>query len=105
MYWTWKELDTMWRHPEWTAEELHEIIPRHSARGIRQQRMRSGRFRPSAVPLCCRCEERPVWMESQKARRYELCKGCFIEEERRRLEDEAGYAALRQMEQRRRKNG
>lgn len=103
--WTWKELETMWSHPDWTSEELVELLPRHTARAIRDQRRRHGRWNRRMAPLCCRCEERPVWLESQKAKRYGLCKGCFLDEERMRIEEEAKAAALRQMRRRAKRNG
>ena len=63
-----------------TAEELHEIIPRHSVKAIRNQRSRVGRYSPDAVPLCQRCGEHPVWEEAADARRWGLCKACALEE-------------------------
>ena len=102
-YWTWKELETIWDHPDWTAKELTELIPRHTAKAIENKRVRIGRWNPARAPLCCKCEDRPVWMESPKAKRYGLCKGCFLDEERMRLEEEAKAVALRQ--RRRRVNG
>ena len=101
--WKWREIEIMWEHPDWTSVELHELIPRHSPQAIRHKRMEWGRWHRSAAPLCCKCEERPVWMESPKAKRYGLCKGCYLDEERMRLEDEARATALRQMERRRRR--
>ena len=103
--WTWRELETMWAHPDWTAGELHELLPRHTARAIRDQRHRMGRYHRSQVPLCCRCEERPVWAESPIAKRYGLCKGCYLDEERMRLEEEARATALRQQRRRARRRG
>ena len=85
----------MWQHPDWSAKDLAEILP-HSEQAIRKQRQRVGRYHRSLVPLCCKCEERPVWEESKTAKRYGLCKGCYLDEERMRLEDEARAVALRQ---------
>lgn len=86
----------MWAHPDWTARELAELLPRHSVAAIKEQRTRRGRY--GGTPICCMCDERPVWLESPKAKRYGLCKGCFLDEERRRIEDEGRKAvALRQM--------
>lgn len=98
--WTWRELEIMWSHPEWTAGELAELLPRHTAHAIRDQRRRYGRWPRKTVPLCCKCEERPVWMESPRAKRYGLCKGCFLDEERMRLEEDAKATALRQKRRR-----
>ena len=84
----------MWQHPDWTAAELTELLPRHSASAIQTQRVRMGRY--GGTRLCGKCDERPVWLESKKAKRYGLCKGCFLDEEQMRLEDEAKAVALRQ---------
>ena len=86
----------MWQHPDWTARELTELLPRHSAKAITIARQRHGRYLRSVIPLCCKCSERPVWAESQAAKRYGLCKGCYLDEERMRLEEEAKHVALRQ---------
>ena len=99
--WTWSEIEAMWAHPDWTAAELHELIPRHSPRAIKDQRVRMGRY--GSAPICCMCDERPVWMESPKAKRYRLCKGCYLDEERMRIEDDARAVALRQQRRRARK--
>ena len=97
--WKWNEVEAIWSHPEMTAAELHELIPGHTVEAIRKQRTRIGRFgAPSRT--CCACDERPVWAESAKARRYGLCKGCFLDEERRRLEEEGEAAAVRQLRRR-----
>jgi hypothetical protein len=98
--WTWKEIEQMWQHPDLTARELHEIIPRHTPHAIRDQRRRMGRWHRRSAPLCCRCEERPVWMESPIAKRYGLCKGCYLDEERMRLQEDAKADALKQMRRR-----
>ena len=98
--WTWREIEVMWQHPDMTAGELHELLPVHSALAIRSQRHRMGRWHRKAAPLCCMCEERPVWMESAKAKRYGLCKGCFLDEERMRLEEQAKADAVKQRRRR-----
>lgn len=79
-----------------TASELHELVPRHTPCAIAQQRKRMGRYNRMAAPLCCVCEARPVWLESPWAKRYGLCKACYIDEQRMRMEDEARAVALRQ---------
>lgn len=101
--WTWSEVETMWAHPDWTSTELHELIPRHTPRAIRDQRNRMGRR--STTPICCMCDERPVWMESPKAKRYQLCKGCFLDEERMRMEDDARAHALNERKRKARRKG
>ena len=73
--WKWSEIETMWRHPDMTCHELHEMMPRHTPGAISQQRKRMGRYNRAMVPLCCMCESRPVWEESPRAKRYGLCKG------------------------------
>lgn len=75
--WEWSELETMWRHPDMTADELRELIPRHSAKAIRRARERYGRYRTDGVtPLCQRCGEHPVNVRDPEARRWGLCQGC-----------------------------
>ena len=99
--WKWDEVAYIWAHPEMTAGELSEKFSgRHSEQAVRQQRARMGRYNPSSVPTCCSCNERPVWAESAKAKRYGLCKGCFLSEERRRLEEENEATAVRQLRKR-----
>ena len=51
--WKWAEIETMWRHPDWTAKELAEVLP-HSEGAIRMQRVRMGRWNRRSVPLCWR---------------------------------------------------
>ena len=100
--WTWKELEFLWAHPDWTAREIGEHLGR-TVDSVKHQRSRSGRYVKAKVPTCCRCDERPVWMESRPAKRYQLCKGCWLDEERMRLEDAARHAAMRQMRRRRKR--
>ena len=79
--WSWAELETMWRHPDMTAEELSEIIPGRSPKAIRRCRERRGRYRQAGVvPLCQRCGEHPVFVEDPQARRWGLCRECAQEE-------------------------
>ena len=96
--WKWIEVEAVWAHPEMTAAELHELVPGHTVEAIRRQRSRMGRF--GSPRTCCRCDGRPVWEESPKAKRYGLCKGCWLDEERMRLEEEAEAARVRQMRSR-----
>lgn len=78
--WTWSENEAIWRHPDMTAEELHELIPRHTVDAIRVHRRRIGRYRRDAVPLCQKCGLHPVWQEASDACRWGLCKACALEE-------------------------
>lgn len=105
MKWTWSEIETLWKYPDWTAKELAEILP-HSEKAIRNKRSEVGRY-SKHMQICCKCDERPVWQESPQAKRYQLCKGCFLDEERMRLEDDAKAVALRQRRRalKRRKTG
>ena len=98
--WTWKELEVMWSHPDLSSTELQDLLPRHTARAIRDQRRRHGRWK--MAPLCCVCGGRPVWVESPRAKRLGLCKGCFLDEERLRLEEDVESAAVRQQRRRKR---
>lgn len=67
----------MWRNPELTAAELHELIPRHTPKAIRNMRGRVGRYRrEGVVPLCQRCGEHPVNERDPVARRWGLCREC-----------------------------
>ena len=75
--WQWHELQTVWRHPDMTAEELSELLPGRTPQAIRHVRMRQGRWRTEGVvPLCQRCGEHPVFVEDQQARRWGLCREC-----------------------------
>lgn len=78
--WYSTELDTMWAHPDMTAEELHELIPRHSPKAIRNMRSRAGRYNLRAVPMCQRCGEHPVAVEDPWAKARWLCAACALEE-------------------------
>lgn len=75
--WTAEERDTVWRHPDMTAAELHELVPRHSPKAIARMRDREGRWRPRGVtPLCQRCGQHPVNTADPEARRWGLCREC-----------------------------
>jgi hypothetical protein len=79
--WTWGEAQEVWRHPDMTARELHELVPRHSVRGITEFRKRQGRWRTEGViPLCQRCGQRPVAMTDPQAKRWGLCMACAMDE-------------------------
>lgn len=105
--WTWGELCVVWDHPDMTAADISaDLLPHRSPGAVRRVRERWGRFRAGRVPTCSKCEERPVWVESPGARRLGLCKGCYLDEERMRMEDKRKADALRQRRLReRRRNG
>lgn len=89
----------MWEHPEMTAAELGELLGRTPG-AVNSQRKRHGRYGAPHAPVCCLCDSRPVWMESAKAKRYGLCKGCYLDEERMRVEDEAAKERLKMAKRR-----
>lgn len=94
--WTEREDRVLLGHPEMTAEELARLLPRRSPKAIRNRRSRKGRWSKSRVPLCSRCDERPVWQESPRARSMGLCKGCYLHEMEHRSREDARANALRQ---------
>lgn len=79
-----------------TAGELARLLPRHSPSAIRNRRSRKGRWSRVRTPLCSRCDERPVWTESPRARKMGLCKGCYLHEMEHRAREDARANALRQ---------
>lgn len=87
-----------------TAAELGELLG-VSAWAVRHARARFGRYDSGADGLCRRCEDRPVWGESPRARKMGLCKGCYLEEMRKRLAEEREGAAVRQARKRSRERG
>lgn len=75
--WAWRELETVWRHPDMTAEELAEMLPDRTPKAVSRIRDRYGRWRTEGVvPLCQRCGEHPVFVEDPEARRWGLCREC-----------------------------
>lgn len=75
--WTWRELETVWRHPDMTAEEVAEMLPGRTPKAVSRIRDRYGRWRTEGVvPLCQRCGEHPVFVEDPEARRWGLCREC-----------------------------
>lgn len=75
--WAWRELETVWRHPDMTAEELAEMLPGRTPKAVSRIRDRYGRWRTEGVvPLCQRCGEHPVFVEDPEARRWGLCREC-----------------------------
>ena len=75
--WAWRELETVWRHPDMTADELAEMLPGRTPKAVSRIRDRYGRWRTEGVvPLCQRCGEHPVFVEDPEARRWGLCREC-----------------------------
>lgn len=75
--WAWRELETVWRHPDMTADELAEMLPGRTPKAVSRIRDRYGRWRAEGVvPLCQRCGEHPVFVEDPEARRWGLCREC-----------------------------
>lgn len=103
-FWGWSEICTMWDHPDWTARELADELGR-TEQSVRHMRMRYGRYNSSRTPICSKCGERPVWVESVHARRLGLCKGCYLDEEEMRIRDAKRNDALRQMRMHARRRG
>lgn len=95
--WYSTELDALWKHPDWTAQELHEIIPRHSPTAIRSMRNRVGRYNPYAIPLCQKCGEHPVAIGDSYAKRRGLCSQCAADEHEW---EESNADTLRKQQQR-----
>lgn len=75
--WAWRELETVWRHPDMTADEVAEMLPGRTPKAVSRIRDRYGRWRTEGVvPLCQRCGEHPVFVEDPEARRWGLCREC-----------------------------
>ncbi len=89
----------MQAHPAETAREVSEMtgIPPNRVAYVRK---RFGRGWDRAASVCVACDSRPVWQESPPARRMHLCKGCYLEEMRRRHAEDRDGAAVRQMAKR-----
>lgn len=104
--WSWKELCTVWDHPDWTAKEIAtDLLPHRSPDAVRRIRERYGRYRVGRVPICAKCGQRPVWVESVHARRLGLCESCYLEEEELRLKSSKRNVALRQRRMNARRRG
>ena len=95
--WSDDELAVLEMNPGMTAVELSALLPRRSARAIREKRKRIGRWR-MAGRICIVCDSRPVYAESAQAREWGLCKSCYLDERERRLGEERRSAAVRQRE-------
>lgn len=94
--WTRREDEILLGHPDMTAGELAALLPGRSPEAIRHRRSRLGRWSKVRVPLCSRCDDRPVWTESPKARAMGLCKGCYLHEMEHRDREASRANALRQ---------
>ena len=73
----------MQAHPERTAAEIAAEL-RVTPSAVRHARQRYGRFPPRADGLCIVCDARPVFDTSAQAKKWRLCKGCYLEERKRR---------------------
>lgn len=93
--WTDEELEFLKAHPEMTSRELSEILTNRTQLSIRHKRSQIGRW-SSAVKLCCVCGSRIVWAESMRARKLELCKGCYLHEMDMRTRENTHANAVRQ---------
>lgn len=67
-----------------------------SVNAVYHARQRYGRFAPEPSGLCVVCDSRPVWAESKGALRMRCCKGCYLREQERRLEEEQLELRVRQ---------
>ena len=105
-YVQWKpdEIGFMRGHPEMTTAALADALGR-SESSVKSARHRFGRFDTGADRLCCCCGERVVYEESPQARRWRLCKGCYLREERMRQEEDKEANRLRQRKFRNRREG
>lgn len=103
--WTDDRIAILQGHPDWTAEELADELETTPA-SVAYARRTYGRFAPAgAVGLCVVCDRRPVYVESPEAKRLKLCKGCWLEEQRRRLEEGPEAVRLRQAKKRAKNDG
>lgn len=100
--WSDEMIRRMQAHPERTAAEIAAEL-RVTPSAVRHARQRYGRFPPRADGLCIVCDARPVFTTSAQAKAWRLCKGCYLEERKRRLEEEAESNRIRQAAHRRQK--
>lgn len=95
--WTEDEDAILLGHPEMSATELSDsLLPGRSPKAIRRRRERIGRWGSETAPVCRKCDARPVWEESARARRMGLCKGCYLDEMEHREREDRRANALRQ---------
>ena len=100
--WTPDMVRAMQAHPERTAAEIAAEL-RVTPSAVRHARQRYGRFPSRADGLCIVCDARPVFDTSAQAKKWRLCKGCYLAERKRRLEEEAESNRIRQAAHRRQK--
>lgn len=100
--WTDEMIGRMQAHPERTAAEIAAEL-RVTPSAVRHARQRYGRFSTGTDGLCIVCDARPVFDTSAQAKRWRLCKGCYLAERKRRLEEEAESNRIRQAAHRRQK--
>lgn len=98
--WSEEEKRVLWEHPGMSSAALAAIMPGRSPVSVRRARARFGRTDGTIAGLCVRCDDRPVWGESARARKMRLCKGCYLREEAMRLEEERESARVRKMRER-----
>jgi len=79
-----------------SAREMGAALDR-SPSSIEGARHRFGRYPAKGENLCLVCEERVVYAESPTARRWKLCKGCYLREMRMRQSEDAEANRVRQM--------
>lgn len=100
--WTDEMIRRMQAHPERTAAEIAAEL-RVTPSAVRHARQRYGRFSTGTDGLCIVCDARPVFDTSAQAKKWRLCKGCYLAERKRRLEEEAESNRIRQAAHRRQK--
>ena len=95
--WTPERVRKLQRYPDATSQEAASLLST-TPEAVRHARSRYGRWPASPGDICGVCGERPVWAESAAARALHLCKGCWLEEKARRLDERREEARLRQRE-------
>ena len=93
--WTPDMVRAMQARPERTAAEIAAAL-RVTPSAVRHVRQRYGRFSTGTDGLCIVCDARPVFDTSAQAKKWGLCKGCYLAERKRRLEEEAESNRIRQ---------
>ena len=99
--WTPDMVRAMQAHPERSAAEIAALLG-VTPSSVRHARQRYGRFGSGTGMLCIACDSRPVFDTSAQAKRWGLCKGCYLAERKRRLEEEAESNRIRQAAHRKR---